>query len=265
MPSQDGDHMEPTNTETPPLTGTTGTATITSTVVPGNSTSPKPLSIIVASKNPVKIRAAHNAFIRMFPPPSGTSTTVSTSIFPLQETTIVTSSAGTTTPAWHTVRGVSVSSGVPDQPISDAETLLGARNRAERARELEPGADYWVGIEGGVDFDPEDETEEMMRSFAWVVVLGPRAGSKLDAGENGMMMLGKARTATYYLPRETSRLVKGGMELGHADEVMFGGRNSKQKNGSVGLLTGDVIDRGGYYEEAVVLALIPFRNPGLTF
>jgi non-canonical (house-cleaning) NTP pyrophosphatase len=77
--------------------------------------------------------------------------------------------------------------------------------------------------------------------------------------------MGKARTATYYLPRETAKLVKGGMELGHADEVVFGGQNSKQKNGSVGLLTGDVIDRRAYYEEAVVLALIPFRNQGLTF
>jgi non-canonical (house-cleaning) NTP pyrophosphatase len=77
--------------------------------------------------------------------------------------------------------------------------------------------------------------------------------------------MGKARTATYYLPRETAQLVKGGMELGHADEVVFGGQNSKQKNGSVGLLTGDVIDRRAYYEEAVVLALIPFRNQGLTF
>ncbi|KAK4097022.1 Maf/Ham1 [Parathielavia hyrcaniae] len=235
MPPQDEPTTEPTPTEAAPLIPPAGTA-ITSSVVPDTSTSPEPLTIVVASQNPVKIRAAHNAFIRI---------------------------AGTTTPGWHAVRGVSVPSGVPDQPVSDAETLLGARNRAERAREREPEADYWVGIEGGVDFDPEDAAEEVMRSFAWVVVLGRDAAD--SKSEGGRMVLGKARTATYYLPRETSRLVKGGMELGHADEVVFGGRNSKQKNGSVGLLTGDVIDRGGYYEEAAVLALIPFRNPGLTF
>jgi non-canonical (house-cleaning) NTP pyrophosphatase len=170
--------------------------------------------------------------------------------------------------------------------MSDAETLLGAQNRAQRVRELEPGADYWVGIEGGVDFDPDDASGETVRNFAWVVVLGPGPsptedgmedrlegkGGKDGNGdgegkkgkENGSRM-GKARTATYYLPRETAMLVKGGMELGHADEVVFGGQNSKQKNGSVGLLTGDVIDRRAYYEEAVVLALIPFRNGGLTF
>jgi len=31
------------------------------------------------------------------------------------------------------------------------------------------------------------------------------------------------------------------------------------------MLTGDVIDRKGYYIQAVILALIPFKNPGLTF
>lgn len=99
----------------------------------------------------------------------------------------------------------------------------------------------------------------MMRSFAWVVVLGREE-------EHGRKV-GRARTGTYFLPAETARLVRGGMELGRADEVVFGGRNSKQRNGSVGLLTGDVVDRARYYEEAVVLALIPFRegNRGLTF
>ena len=44
---------------------------------------------------------------------------------------------------------------------------------------------------------------------------------------------------------------------------MFGRTNSKQQNGAVGLLTGDVIDRIALYEPAVVLALVPFRNPRL--
>jgi len=44
---------------------------------------------------------------------------------------------------------------------------------------------------------------------------------------------------------------------------VFGKENSKQTYGAVGLLTGDVIDRTRFYEDAVVLALIPFRNPDL--
>ncbi|KAK4158257.1 inosine triphosphate pyrophosphatase-like protein [Chaetomidium leptoderma] len=228
------DPSPPTETGTlpPPEPQTTGTTTTATTVTT--------TTIIVASKNPVKIAASQQAFTLMFP-----------------HTRV-------------TAHGISVPSGVPDQPFSDATTLRGAQNRAELVRELhgstELKADYWVGIEGGVDEDPyftesfdsntalSSEEGPLLRSFAWAVVLGPVGGK-----------MGKARTATYYLPRETAALVRGGMELGDADAVVFGGRNTKQKNGSVGLLTGDVVDRRGYYEQAVVLALIPFCNPGLSF
>jgi non-canonical (house-cleaning) NTP pyrophosphatase len=77
--------------------------------------------------------------------------------------------------------------------------------------------------------------------------------------------MGKSRTGAFYLPEEIARLVRDGMELGHADDVVFGRSNSKQQDGSIGLLTGGVIDRTLYYEHAVVLALIPFLNPQLTF
>ena len=36
--------------------------------------------------------------------------------------------------------------------------------------------------------------------------------------------------------------------------------NSKQDNGAVGLLTDSVIDRAQLYEQAMILALIPFKN-----
>ena len=215
----------PPTTTSAPITTMTDTATMTDTLT-------LPKTILVASTNPVKILAAARAFARMFPPAGPPPV----------------------------VRGLSVPSGVPDQPFSDATTLQGARNRVKGARAAEPGADYWVGIEGGVDEDPYpdlgsglDGGVTLLQSFAWVVVLG-RDGT-----------VGKARTAMYYLPRETAALVREGMELGRADEVVFGGVNTKQKNGSVGLLTGDVVERRGYYEEAVVLALIPFRNRELSF
>jgi len=147
-----------------------------------------------------------------------------------------------------TVSGVSTASGVPDQPFSDEETLRGARNRVNNARALYPEADYWVGVEGGVMND-----SGLLQSFAWIVV----------EGQEGQV--GKARTSAYYLPEETAKLVRSGMELGPAEDQIWGRTNSKQKNGSVGLLTGDVIDRKAYYVQAVILALIPFKNPTLTF
>jgi non-canonical (house-cleaning) NTP pyrophosphatase len=53
------------------------------------------------------------------------------------------------------------------------------------------------------------------------------------------------------------------MELGDADDLVFGRQNSKQKSGAVGLLTHNRVTRRTLYEQAVVLALIPFINPDL--
>ncbi|KAH8881761.1 Maf/Ham1 [Thozetella sp. PMI_491] len=184
----------------------------------GNEEQAHPQVVVVASQNPVKIKAALKGFTSMFP--GSTYTTV----------------------------GVSVPSGVPDQPMSDDETLQGALNRIRNAREAKPGADFYIGLEGGLHTEGS-----CFQSFAWIAV-EDKAGRK-----------GKARSATYYLPEEVSKLVRGGMELGHADDVVFGRSNSKQVNGSTGILTDDAVDRSTFYEQAVILALIPFKNPTLTF
>ena len=55
-------------------------------------------------------------------------------------------------------------------------------------------------------------------------------------------------------------LINQGKELGEADDIVFGHSNSKQKNGAVGILTGNLIDRTQFYVEAMILALIPFLN-----
>lgn len=172
-------------------------------------------NVIVSSTNPVKLEAVRLGFERMFP-----------------EREFVFSSA-------------TVVSGVSDQPLTDAETLLGAKNRAEAARLARPEADFWAGLEGGAE-----TYEGRLSTFAWIYIIGIEGR-------------GKCRTATHELPDEISRLVAGGMELGDADDLFYQRKNSKQLNGSVGLLTKDIFTRTSLYLEAVMLALIPFRNPGL--
>lgn len=173
-------------------------------------------TIVVASLNPVKAEAVLGGFQRAFP-----------------EKPFV-------------VEPVAVHSGVDDQPMTDAQTCTGARNRAERARTRLPEADYWVGVEGGCDY-----LEGEMVAFAWVQVLAADGCS------------GRARSAMFRLPGEVQRLIENGMELGQADDVVFGKENSKQKSGAVGLLTGDAVTRKTLYEQAVILALAPFKNPDL--
>lgn len=172
------------------------------------------IKVIVGSKNPVKINCTELAFKKVFPTHQ-----------------II-------------VRGVSVPSGVSDQPMTDAETLRGAVNRTQKAK-TDFRANYWVGIEGGI----EDKTTTM-EAFAWVTIL-----SKSQKGQ--------ARTAAFQLPPKIQELVRQGIELGVADDMVFGRSNSKQSNGAVGILTKDLINRTAYYEPAVVLALIPFINPDL--
>lgn len=141
--------------------------------------------------------------------------------------------------------GRSVSSRVNDQPMSDQETYQGARSRVENLKQRFPDGDFWVGIEGGVEI-----LNDSMYAFAWMVV----------EGEN---LSGEARTATFTLPESIKDLVTQGMELGHADDLVFKRSNSKQKDGAVGILTAGIIDRKHYYEHALILALIPFINKSL--
>ena len=172
--------------------------------------------IIVASKNPVKMRAALAGFQKMFPREQ------------------------------FEVEGVSVPSGVKDQPTRDGETLQGAVARAEGASRTLPAADFWVGIEGGIE-----ESNGEMEAFAWVVI-------KSAGG-----ILGKGKTGTLFLPQKVAELIRQGKELGEADDIVFGRTNSKQENGAVGILTGNAIDRTKLYADAMTLALIPFKNPEL--
>ncbi len=174
------------------------------------------MKVIIASKNPVKIKATRDGFRKMFPGQN-----------------IV-------------VEAVAVASAVSHQPLSDGETFQGALARCQKAKVAYPKADFWVGIEGGVE-----EKQGEMEVFAWILI----------AAKSGL--IGKGRTGTFFLPPAVQRLIKQGKELGEADDIVFGRKNSKQQNGAVGLLTGDIITRTSYYTPAVVLALIPIKNRSL--
>jgi len=90
-----------------------------------------------------------------------------------------------------------------------------------------------------------------MYAFAWIYLL--HCSGKYS----------QSKTGTFYLPPKVVALIQDGMELGHADDLVFQAQNSKQKGGSVGLLTHGLITREGYYQQAMVLALIPFLNESL--
>ena len=185
---------------------------------------PAPLRVAVGSKNPVKVAAVRQAFFRAFP-----------------DRPLV-------------CVGHDVPSGVPDQPWGRDETQSGARQRACGALRAETGADYAVGIEGGVV-----DVFDGLRSVAYVAI---RRRDMLPSPTS----LSVEHTASFLLPPRVERLVRGQepghgkLELGAACDLVFNETNSKQQGGTVGAVTRGLLDRTTYYEHAVVCALAPFLH-----
>jgi len=171
------------------------------------------MRVVVASKNPVKIAAVRQAFEAQFP-------SAALEVLP-----------------------VAVDSGAGEQPASDEQTRVGARTRALRAREAIPDADFWVGLEGGIEV-----IAHQLMGFAWMAVQGP-------VGD-----LSEARSVTLPLPPAVRDLVASGLELGDANDRVFATENSKQAGGAYGLLTEGRYTRESVNRQTLIIALVPFVN-----
>jgi inosine/xanthosine triphosphatase len=145
------------------------------------------------------------------------------------------------------IRGVAVESGVLAQPLGDEMTRTGAVNRARGALASMPEVAFGVGLEGGVSEMPDGA----MYCHAWCAIVS-REGTT-----------GWASTGRCELPPAVAKLIRSGMELGAADDLVFGRTNSKLGEGAVGLLTRGRIDRAAFYAPAVTLAAVRFLNPEL--
>lgn len=168
--------------------------------------------VSVGSTNPVKIAAVHAVLSRVAPHAS--------------------------------VRGVAVSSGVPDQPWGDAETIAGARARARGALEATSAA-LAIGLEGGV----VEDVDGRVRTCAWAVVLG-RDGREGLGGSLAMP-----------LPSRVAARLRAGEELGLAMDAEARVSGTKTGRGAVGILTAGLIDRQAAYEPLVTYALAPWLAP----
>ncbi|WP_425666416.1 inosine/xanthosine triphosphatase [Vibrio tubiashii] len=166
-------------------------------------------TVIVASLNPAKINAVKSAFEATFPQQA------------------------------FNFSGVSVDSGVADQPMSNQETHTGALNRVVNAKSKCADADYYVGLEAGI---------EGSVTFAWMVV-------------ESQTQRGESRSASLMLPPVVIEKLQHANELGDVMDEIFGTENIKQKGGAISLLTHDLLTRSSIYHQALILALIPFANP----
>ena len=190
------------------------------------------LQVIVGSLNPAKIEAARLAFALLLADDQGR------------------------------VRGIGVPSGVAEQPMSDAETYQGARLRALAARALEPSADLWIGMEGGVEFAASAQcanaalAERTCSTFAWIQVLGPA-----DERANGLD--NASRSASLTLPPAVAQAIMAGEALGPAMDRLFNAALTKHTGGAIGILTNQQLTRRSVYRDTLLLALAPWLNPQL--
>ena len=138
---------------------------------------------------------------------------------------------------------LAVPSGVSDMPMSDKETITGARNRAHAAREA-ANADLGFGLEGGVHPDPLG-----LLLQGWVVVTDGN-------GREGVACAGRLR-----LPSMIADRVLAGEELGPVMDDLLGEANVKAKGGAIGALTAGLIPREQSFAVGVGYALSPFVAP----
>ena len=127
------------------------------------------LNVLVGSKNPTKIKAVSEAFKRVF-----------------KKNNVV-------------VSGVSVPSGVSDQPMGSKETKTGAENRLKNLKTHL--ADFYVGIEGGCGYQ-----DKILYAFAWVVV------------ENKKGRQGRGKTSMFQLPKKIKDIILYGSD---DEEIKF--------------------------------------------
>ncbi|MFT5196094.1 MAG: inosine/xanthosine triphosphatase [Cellvibrionaceae bacterium] len=134
-------------------------------------------------------------------------------------------------------------SGVSDMPLSDAECILGAKNRARFCLET-TNADLGVGLEGGVMLMPEG-----MMLVGWVAIL------------NREETVGLGSSARIPLPKSIADRICNGEELGPVMDDVVNEHNTKHRGGASGILSGGLTQRSESFATAVAYALSPFVVP----
>ncbi len=166
------------------------------------------MKVVVGSTNPVKVNSVKTVFTEYFP---GCD-----------------------------VVGMAVGTGVSEQPITESETILGAKNRAMATLSSDPESEYGVGLEGGVT-----DVDGTLFECAWVAI----------AKRSGEMGLGGG--LYFEIPPRVAERIRKGEELGPImEEIMQ--YDVKRNEGAIGVLTKGKLTRQEAYEQIVKSALVRF-------
>ncbi|RLQ97895.1 DUF84 family protein [Falsibacillus albus] len=161
--------------------------------------------VSIGTKNPAKIKAVEHAFMEV-----------------LKNKTFL---------------SFDVPSGVSEQPFSDEETIKGAVNRAEWAKERGK-ADIGIGLEGGV-----------VKSDLGLFLCNWGA---LSDGTAAPIIAGGARIL---LPDEVGKRVLDGEELGHVMDDFCQAKDIRKSQGAVGIFSDGLVTRDAMFHHIMKLLI----------
>jgi inosine/xanthosine triphosphatase len=140
------------------------------------------------------------------------------------------------------ISGISTISGVPDQPLSLSETILGARNRAAN---VFADCDYSIGIESGLMHVPESKS-----GYMDVCVCVIYDGHEYHLGLSSVWEFPDIET-TRMIVEEGFDMSQAIRRAGMTDDIEIG-----SSQGAIGILTKGRLDRKNYTKQALRTALI---------
>lgn len=168
------------------------------------------MKIAVGSTNKAKLEAAKLAILKIFPKAK--------------------------------VVGVSVVSGVSDQPKSDKESIEGAVNRA-RSAQKKTKADFGIGMEGGIQKIGSNWFES-----GWIAVVD----------KNGNLGLGSS--ARFEMSAKLTKELLSGKELRDVMNQMTNRIDVHETDGAMGVLTAGHLKRAEAYSHGIIFAFAPFLS-----
>ena len=140
---------------------------------------------------------------------------------------------------------VDVDSRVSHTPLSTYELITGAKNRVYEALK-KTGAEYGVGMEGGIS---NIEGYNILIGSVYVV------------DKKGVYGIGF--TCGLEIPNNIAEKVFRGEELGDVIDEISGDKNTKQKQGAMGMFTNNHLTREETWKTGIICAMAKFIKPDL--
>lgn len=139
-------------------------------------------------------------------------------------------------------------SGVPDQPIGHEQTAQGAINRARSLHASGVVADFYVGIEGGVDeLHVNGERHAFCNGYVYV----------WDGARGFLGSMGAAPLS----PQLHADIYTKGISLGDSIAAAFQREHINHEEGFVGVATDNLITRADFCAHGFLFAFMPFWQP----